>query len=184
MAQASQLQELTEQVEAIGSNARALLSGLTDAQLWQRPPAGGWSVGECLAHLNTAGRLYLEKLDPALTEARAEGVTGQGPFRVGFIGSFFARSQEPPVRLKLRAPRAFAPGSGPQAGVTEAFYALQDALRSLIERADGLDLGCITVSSPVTNLLRFNVFEAMSVVLAHERRHLWQAARVREVILS
>lgn len=88
------------------------------------------------------------------------------------------------MRRKLRAPRAFAPVSGPQAGVTEAFFALQDALRSLIERTDGLDLGRITVSSPITNLLRFNVFEAMSVVLAHERRHLWQAARVREAILN
>lgn len=184
MAQAAQLQELTEQLEEIGSDAHVLLSGLTDAQLWQRPPAGGWSVGECLAHLNTVGRLYLEKLEPALAKAHAEGVTGQGPFRVGLIGGFFARSQEPPVRLKLKAPRAFAPVSEPQAGVTEAFLALQDALRSLIERADGLDLGRITVSSPITNLLRLNVFEAMSVVLAHERRHLWQAARVREAILS
>lgn len=80
MAQAAQLQELTKQLEAIGSDARTLLSGLTDAQLWQRPPAGGWSVGECLAHLNTVGRLYLEKLEPALTEAHAEGLPVGVPF--------------------------------------------------------------------------------------------------------
>ncbi len=180
MAQAAQLQGLVGQLDVIRSDAH-VFSDLTDAQLRQGPPAGGWSVGECLAHLNTVGRLYLEKLEPALAEAPT--TTGEGPFRLGLVGGFFVRSQEPPVRRKLETPRAFAPVSKPQVGVTEAFFALQDELRVLIEGADGLDLGRVTITSPVTNLLRLNAFEALSLVLAHERRHLWQAARVREAIL-
>lgn len=178
----AQLQGLAEQIRSVEREARALTTGLSEAQLWQRPGETSWSIGECLAHLNIVGVSYLNKLEPALAGARARNLNGNGPFRFGLIGGVFVRIMEPPPRHRVNAPNMFAPT--PQPGVSEAFGALQVSLLELIDHADGLDLNRVKITSPVTDLLKLSAYEALSAVLAHERRHLWQAARVKEALLG
>lgn len=172
-----QLGELRAEFGRAGSEAQRLTAGLGDAGLWQRPPDGGWSVGECLAHLNLAGEPYLAKMQAAAADARARGRTGAGPFAFGFLGGRFVRSLSGESKTKFRAPKAWLPE--PQADVLERFGRLQAGLADLAAEADGLDLGRVTVASPVSPLVRLSLFEALNLVAAHEDRHLRQAARVR-----
>lgn len=162
--------------EAKGESER-LSAGLSEAQLWQPPPDGGWSVGECLAHLNAVGYGYVAKLEPALARAAVRGPLGAGPFRLGRLGGLFVRALTPEATRKLRAPKAFWPE--PQAGVVTQFLDLQDELLELTRRADGLDLAHIKLASPVSRLLRLSAFEALNALALHQLRHLQQAARVR-----
>ncbi len=176
----SELEDIRRQLETVKQDAQLLFADLTEAQLWQAPPKGGWSVGECVAHLNVTGKLYADRLEHAIAEARAKGRLSFGPFRYGMLGGFFVRLQEPPVKRKLRAPKVFAPIAPPNKDVVTIFFVLQEELLHLSERAEGLDLARVTVTSPVTRLLRLSLLEAFGVVLAHQRRHLQQAARVKE----
>lgn len=94
-----------------------------------------------------------------------------------------------------------APGPGhgrPQAGVGEPrggsdteseegdegplprFLALRSRLARRLGDAKGLDAGRVKVRSPFIPLLRVDLVSAFRVVAAHERRHLWQARRVKE----
>ena len=57
---------------------------------------------------------------------------------------------------------------------------MRDELAERVRQADGLDLGSNRVVSPVTPLLRMPLGAYFAFVMAHERRHLWQAWRVRE----
>ena len=173
-----QLHEIRAQLERAKLEAERVTSGLSEAQLWQPPPGGGWSVGECLAHLNIAGEGYKARLEPALQ--KAHGRKRRGPFRFGLLGGFFVRSLTPDSRPKLRAPKSFQPE--PQERVTERFLALQTDLLELTRRAEGLELNHIVISSPVSRFFRLSAFEALNVVTVHQLRHLQQAARVRATL--
>jgi hypothetical protein len=49
-----------------------------------------------------------------------------------------------------------------------------------VRQANGLDLSRVRVVSPLTSLMRMSLGQCFGLLAAHERRHLWQAARVRE----
>ena len=176
-----QLDEIRAQLERAKLEAERITENLSEGQLWQPPPDGGWSVGECLAHLNIVGEGYAVRLKPALpTVVNARNRKGEGPFRFGLLGRFFVRSLEPDAKPKLKAPKSFQPEAQP--GVTERFLSLQDELLGLVQQAEGLALERIVISSPVSRVLRLSVFEALNAVTVHELRHLQQAARVRATL--
>lgn len=175
-----QLEDLRVQLAHAQVEAERLTIGLSDAQLWQRPPDGGWSVGDCLAHLNLAGEPYLAKMRSAVLDARTRGRTGRGPFAFGVLGGRFVRSLSAESKSKFRAPKAWQPE--PQADVLGRFGRLQGALQDLVGEADGLDLGRVTVASPVSPLVRLSLFEALNLVVVHEARHLAQAGRARAAL--
>ena len=72
----AEIGSLFEQFDAIESDVRALVSGLSEAQGHWRPEPGGWSVAECLDHLATANRVYLEAMGPAAELALARVGSG------------------------------------------------------------------------------------------------------------
>jgi len=59
------------------------------------------------------------------------------------------------------------------------FLRVRDQLAERVRQADGLDLKRARVTSPVTRLLRMPLGAYFAFILAHERRHLWQARQVR-----
>ena len=57
-----------------------------------------------------------------------------------------------------------------------------DQLAERVRRADGLDLTGNRTVSPVTRLLRMPLGAYLQFVIAHDRRHLWQARQVRKAL--
>lgn len=189
MAQAAELQKVQRELEDIEIRARGLVAGVSQEQLWQQPSAESWSIGECLAHLNIVGQLYLDNEEAAVSAGWAEGKTGTGPFRYSLFFRVFLWYEEPPTRKKFipfklgnPSPEMFAPPPQPNEHVVEEFMALQQELTALCDRADGLDLAGIKMSSPVSERFRMSLLEAFGGTLAHERRHLWQAEQVKKAI--
>lgn len=171
-----QLDEIRAQLEQAKLEAECLTSGLSDTQLWRRPPDGGWSVGECLVDLYLVDEPYLPKLRTAVADARTKGQTGRGPFTFGFLGKRFVRSQTVDGR-KVSTSKIFEPKPDPN--VLARFVRLQDALLTISKEAAGLDLARATFTTP--NLpLRLSLFEALNLLVVHQERHFAQAARMRE----
>jgi hypothetical protein len=48
-----------------------------------------------------------------------------------------------------------------------------------VHQAEGLDLARIRTISPVNRLIRLPLGAYLQFILAHDRRHLWQARQVR-----
>ncbi len=84
-------------------------------------------------------------------------------------------------RLRVRAPRGSEPAASldPRAALA-AFDQLQDGLAARVRECDGWDLRRARVRSPWHPALKLSLGGLLLVTLAHERRHLWQARRVRE----
>lgn len=174
------LQEYRQQIEAVKEDARELIAGLSEAQFnWVRAP-GHWSIAECLDHLTVTNRELIEQLKAAVSDARTRGLTGSGPFRYGMIGNMLVRSQEPPARMKFKAPTIFKPRPRQSLETTARdFFAVHDEVLRLIEDANGLNLARIKVASPVTRFFKLSLGQMFALIATHDRRHLWQARQVK-----
>ena len=168
--------------EAIEHDARLVVAGLSDALGTWRVAPDTWTVAECLDHLATGNRVYLDGMRPAAERAAADGRARRGPARPGLLGGWFARSLEPPARplFKTKAPRQIRPRvSPPLSDASGAFLASHDDVRAFLRQFAAIDLAGITFPNPFIGGVRFSLATGLHVLAAHERRHLWQAWNVR-----
>jgi hypothetical protein len=157
----------------------ALAAPLDEPAFQCRPAEGQWSVGECIGHLNATLRSYLKKLPADIAEARAKGLTGEGPVNRGWFGRLFLWAIEPPPKMRIKAPRAFLPRPGvSKAETMREFHELRDRLAELMESAGDLDWARARMSLSTIPALKLSLGEIFAVLLAHERRHLWQMKKV------
>jgi len=174
---------LDDAFDTIEQDARALVGGLTERSGAWRPDHDSWSIAECLDHLAIANRVYLRAMEPAAERALKQGSTRRGPAQPGMIGSWFIRTLEPPVkpRLRTRAPQRIQPRRAPSLGdAFTQFLASHDEVRSFLRRYAQIDLAGARFPNPLVRGIRFSLATGLHVIAAHERRHVWQAWRVRE----
>ncbi len=179
---AAELVALDEALAANGQEAQTLVAGLTEAQGGWRPAPGSWSIAECLDHLATANRVYLDAMTPPAARALSEGRRRRRPALPGVIGRWFIGSLEPPAKplYRRKAPRLIAPRNAPPlADAVAAFLASHDAARGFLRRYADIDLASVRFPNPFVRGVRFSLATGLHVIAAHERRHLWQAWRIR-----
>ena len=177
-----ELAMLDEQLNAAERDARELVAGLIEPLGSWREQPNSWSVAECLDHLATANRVYLRAMEPAAKRAHASNRVRLGPAVPGLLGGLFVRYLEPPVNgwLTSRSPRAIRPRTGP--GLADAmtmFLESHDQVRRFLRSHAAIDLADVRFPNPFLAGVRFSLATGLHVIAAHERRHLWQARRVR-----
>jgi DinB superfamily len=161
--------------------ADALLTGLSASQLVWRAAPDKWSLADICSHLARLTELYLPALDDAIERGHHEAAFSERPFQGGSISRLLVWSMEPPVRLRMSAPRTLQPRAGADAESERRRYrASQHAFELRLERAAGLDLAHVSVKSPTIRFVSLALGTTLAVLLAHERRHLWQATVVRQ----
>lgn len=176
------IQALEDALNAAERDARALVAGLTDERGTWRADPGTWSVAECLDHLATANRVYLQAMQPSADHALAQGRRRQGPARPGLIGRWFVRTLDVPVKSYSRgkAPTSIRPRMSPALpDAMRQFLASQDDVRAFLRRYAEVDLAGVRFPNPFIRGVRFSLATGLHVIAAHERRHLWQAWNVR-----
>jgi uncharacterized damage-inducible protein DinB len=172
---------IDESLEAVRTDASALVAGLSEEAGTQRPAPGVWSIAECLSHLAVFNRLYLTAMREAAARARKRGQFRRGLAAPGFVGRWFVRWAEPPVTgMKAKAPKQIRPEPGPS--LAEAYSYFQTSHTAVMEfltaNAD-LDLQGTSFGNPLVSVIRMRLVTGLLIIAAHERRHLWQARQVR-----
>ena len=179
---AAELVALDEALAANEREAQTLVAGLTEAQGGWRPAPGSWSIAECLDHLATANRVYLDAMTPPAARALSEGRRRRRPALPGVMGRWFIGSLEPPAKplYRRKAPRLIVPRDAPPlADAVAAFLASHDPVRGFLRRYADIDLAGVRFPNPFVRGVRFSLATGLHVIAAHERRHLWQAWRIR-----
>lgn len=174
------LLNLCDALDASERDAIALVQGLTTAQGAWRAEPGSWSVAECLDHLATANRVYLAAMERSAAHALGKGSRRLRPAQPGLVGGWFVAYLEPPVKLKSKAPRTIRPRSAPPLeDAFSSFLATHGNVRAFIQTYANIDLARVRFPNPFIRGVRFSLATGLHVIAAHERRHLWQARRVR-----
>lgn len=176
----SELESYQDQLLAITQDVPGLIGRLSDRQFNWRPAPNRWSMAECFDHLNRAAALFVPTIEATIADARRRKLEAPGPFTHGLFERFFARANEPPPRFRARSPRKLAPAPNHSATtVLDAFMDWQKKVADCISRADGIDLVRAKAKSPILPLFTWSLGAMFAIMLAHERRHIWQAREVR-----
>ncbi len=180
MTRTGELAALLRDLDAVKGDGGALVARLSHAQLNWRTAPERWSVAECLDLLNVSVARTFDALDRAMAAGRAAGLTGAGPFRYGWWARQVVRSMEPPPRWRFkRLPYFAAPrGDHAAAALLPEFFRVRDGLARRLRDAEGLDLRRVKITSPASRWLRLPLGAYFAFLVAHDRRHLWQAHQV------
>jgi hypothetical protein len=173
-----QTERLHREFEDIARRGAELVTSLDDEALVRRPSEQGWSAGECIQHLSITAEEYVRRvrrvLDGAVrtADARDESLT--------FIGRMMVRVAEPPAgRIKIKTPSPeFLPGElQTRDELLARFQRSHAAMVAIIAESDAYDRRRLKVASPGSDRMKLPLVDTFSLLAAHARRHLWQAAR-------
>lgn len=174
-------QGAADQLRTLIRKAGELVEPLDPHTFNRRPDGGGWSVGECLEHLNATARVYLPVLTEAIEEARARRLLdGRNDGRT-LLGRLLAWSQEPPARFRMKTYDDLTPADDPERDpreVLDEFQALHEELIVRINESGDLDRRRVKVRSTLDSRLKLSLGDWFAFLAAHGRRHLWQAEQV------
>jgi len=175
------LQSLRDQIDAADRAGAALAASVTEEQFHWRPFDGrGWSIAQCLEHLALMNKHYAAAVRTGVEDGRRRNLRRMGPSRSTFFGRRFIQSMEPPVTMKLKAPAiGRSPENKPRGEIVRAYHEAHEVIRQLMDDAADVDLTHATFQNPFIRIIRMRVVTGLGVLAAHDRRHLWQAERVK-----
>ena len=173
-------ERLIRELDESDQRAKDLGIRLTVEQLnWQAAP-GTWSIGQCLEHLCIANEAYLPPICVALDD-KSFGSTPE--ITPGWFARWFIRNYIEPSSQTKRAPapKRIVPGSKVESSVLDRFLSTNQDARHLIRRAAAYDVNRIRFKNPFVRGIRFTVGTGLQIICGHERRHLLQAERVKQL---
>ena len=176
---------LIQELDANASHLESITARLSAEQFNWRPQPGEWSIGECIGHLNIIKAGDLPPIQSSIEDARARGITGDGPFTYGSISRKFISASDLPVKKRHTAPKIYRPPATSDPAQTIAEYQrLNGELRRLALSANGLDLARVKTAMPAFPpplrwLIRMPLGARLTLITTHDRRHLYQAEQVR-----
>jgi hypothetical protein len=125
-ASAPDIKDLEDQLDAAERDARALVADLAEERGGWRAETGSWSVAKCLDHLARANRVYLQAMKAPAIRAHEQGRFRRGPATPGFVGRWFVRTMEPPVKAPSKIEGAAACRTARGATARKCFRQFQD----------------------------------------------------------
>ena len=149
----------------------------TDGRLFTvRPSNASWSAAECIAHLSISTEMFLPVLREAIDDARRRGLAAKSVPKMDVLGRVLKWFLEPPIRQRVKTSAPFVPRAvRAKSEAFGEFASLQEKLVELLNASRGLNLQKMKIVSPFDKRVRYNAFSAFRIVVAHQRRHLWQA---------
>ena len=178
-----ELKALERAYDEADRDARAVVAGITpELGAWRADP-GSWSIAECLDHLATANRVYLEAMRLPAERALEQGRRRRRPALPGVLGGWFVNTLEPRAQpaYKRKAPSNIRPRTAPPVDDALAqFLASMQDVRAFLRRYADIDLASVKFPNPFVRGIRFSLATGLHVIGAHNRRHLVQAWRVRK----
>ena len=170
---------LIETVEAHLVRATGAYQNLSETQLTTPPAYGGWSVAQCLQHLNSYGYFYLPTVKKALHSLENPAESSGGSYRSGWFGHYFINMMKPENTKKFKAFKGHIPDPNLDGGAVVAEFIEQQEqwLRLLATITSPSQLNS-RVPISISPIVRLKLGDVFGFVVAHNARHVQQADRV------
>ena len=172
------LEEVESEIDDATKRAWELVKSTEPRLFTVRPNPSSWSAAECLAHLSISTELFLPVIAESIEEGRKRNLTAKRKPSMDLLGRVLRWFLEPPIRKRVTTSAPFVPKAvRAKADAFGEFSSLQSKLVDLLHQAGGLDLGKLKIVSPFDKRVRYNLYSAFLIIVAHQRRHLWQAEK-------
>lgn len=173
------IEPLTETVEAHLIRATEVYQNLSGAQLTTPPTDEGWSVAQCLEHLNSYGHFYLPAVERVLHSVKTPVGSAIGTYRSGWLGTYFINMMKPENTKKFKAFKGHIPAPKLDgAAVVAEFIEQQEQWLQLMEKTTSVAQLNARVPISISPLVRLKLGDVFGFVIAHNSRHIQQADRV------
>lgn len=145
--------------------------------LLRAAPDGGWSIAQCLEHLNGYGHFYLPEIEKGLSKSVEDHVSDT--FTSTWLGTYFTCMMEPSTNTKkYKAFKNHVPPSQLDApAVVAEFIQQQETLLKYIKQARNVDLDRMKVPISISKWVKLKLGDTFQFLIAHNERHILQAKR-------
>jgi uncharacterized damage-inducible protein DinB len=166
---------LADQTENHIQDAVKIFQNLSEEELLKPASNGGWSIAQCLWHLNSYGDYYLPKIKSGLDK----GYPGNPVFKSTWLGSYFTRIMKPGAQMKkFKAFKSHVPPAELSAHkVVAEFIQQQEQLLTYLKLARHSDMNQIRIPISILNWVKLKLGDVFQFIIAHDERHLQQAKR-------
>ncbi|MBV7530696.1 DinB family protein [Chitinophaga sp. sic0106] len=146
--------------------------------LWQqRPTNGGWTMLECIEHLNRYGNFYIPEINRRIqASTHAPALL----FKSGKIGNYFAEMMLPKAKPNnMKTFKAMNPQHALLGKDTlDTFLQQQQQLLEILQRCRHTNLTKVRTAISITPLLKLRLGDTLRVVIYHNLRHIKQAEKI------
>lgn len=165
-------EELIQQIERIGER-------FSEEELNRKPDNESWSACETLDHINATNRRYLRRMRYALIKKKGDtSKKHPGHSILGKLMLNFLKKD----KAKVSAPNIFLPVNKSYTFDTRDFKESMKELVSEYHKTCKRGMLHIKIASPVSSLIRFNLYDVTYIIIEHTRRHIRQIERTLEAV--
>ncbi len=171
---------LAEAIHDLTENAIKEFGNLEEWQLNKKPVNNGWSIGQCLHHLIVSNGKYIPLFKKVASgKYRMTFWEKYNPL-VRYTGEKMIKTLGPEVIKKFKSPLLFNTSEKHfSLRLIEDFKDQQFQLYELFIELEKEKYSSMRITSPVAGLITLTVHDAIKLIIAHERRHLNQAIKVK-----
>jgi len=169
------LEALELQTESHLHEAIRSFQNLNGKKLLQPAINGGWSIAQCLEHLNRYGSYYLPEIEQGLKK----DYPSNGEFTSTWLGRYFTKMMSPDSgKKKIKAFKEYSPPPNLDAyAVVAEFIHQQETLLKYLRLARSKDLNKIKIAISIAKWIKLRLGDTFQFIIAHNERHLRQAKR-------
>lgn len=170
------IQQLETRVEQHLREVISRFQNMKDTLLLKPAANGGWSIAQCLDHLNGYGDYYLPQIEKGLKTFK--GIPSP-IFKSSWLGNYFTKMMEPATGTKkIKAFKSHIPSADLDAhAVVAKFIHQQELLLQFLKQAAQADLNAIRIPISIAKWIRLKLGDTFRFIIAHNERHLQQAKR-------
>ncbi|MEQ9099786.1 MAG: DinB family protein [Imperialibacter sp.] len=176
------IQSHLDKMEELIAEVNNVFGDLSAQQLGWKPTKGQWSIRECLDHIMMTNKQYYPQFDK-IADGRYEPTFWQKmpAFWHSFWGGQLVEYLGPEVKRKSKSPAIFRPTAGrlSQHIVKDFTDSLKLLTRKMIAM-DHVDHTTVIITSPVSRLVTYSLYDTLQIVVGHAERHVNQAKRVTQ----
>jgi len=171
------LSTLENKVENHLQEAIRVFQNINEETLLRPAANGGWSITQCLDHLNSYGQYYL----PYIQKGLNKNINSINPdtFQSSWLGNYFTRLMDPATgKKKQKAAKIHLPTPNLNAhAVVAEFIQQQETLLAYIKQLRQVDLNKIKIPVSILKWIKLNLGDVLQFLIAHNERHLQQAKK-------
>ena len=150
---------------------------LSSEELNRKPNPDSWSVAECFKHLIFTNGLYLKHFNYLVRTESGTGVDSID-YKHSFWGKLILYFVNPKTKMKSKTTASFNPsGSKVEADVIKKYLEQHDQLTKAISEIKNLDLTRLKMASPINSKIKYNLGDAIRILILHDQRHIQQAEK-------